>query len=399
MQLDLPGAPHLSYCTNIHAGESLDEIAQAVRTHGPVIKAQVCPDRNMGIGLRLSGAAAEQLRRPEALQEFADMLSACGLYVFTINAFPYGPFHGARVKEGVYEPDWRDPERLRFTVNAADILAALLPEGTDGSVSTVPGAYRSKVDGDADVSRMADAMIRAAAHLYGLWQSTGKVIALAFEPEPDCFIETSGEAVAFFEGHLFSETAEARFRSLTGTSAGEARAALRRHLTLCFDVCHAAVEYEDVAASLDAIARAGIAIGKVQLSSALRLDDARAGAEALLSPFNDGIYLHQTVVANGRGLERYADLPNAFAALRDGAGQGEWRVHCHVPLFRSSYGALRSTQDVLVQALNACRERAVTPHLEVETYTWGVLPADMRSGDIATDIARELKWVRSQLDA
>jgi sugar phosphate isomerase/epimerase len=342
--------------------------------------------------------AADRLSEPGAVAKLQEFLRASGLYIFTINAFPYGPFHGTRVKEGVYEPDWRAGERLRFTNCVADILALLLPAGMDGSISTVPGAYRTRVKGSADVERMADAMIRHAAHLHAIADRTGKAIALALEPEPSCFIESTAEAVAFFENHLFGEAAVARFRQLSQTSKAQAEAALRRHLALCLDVCHAAVGFEDVRDSLDRLRGAGIRLAKVQLSSALKLEDVQANAEALLSPFDDGIYLHQTVESNGGDLVRYADLSDAFAALRQGRSGGEWRVHCHVPLFCESYGQLESTQAILADILAVCREREVAPHLEVETYTWGVLPADMRVGDISGDIARELAWVCSQLD-
>jgi sugar phosphate isomerase/epimerase len=399
MQLELPGRPHLTYCTNIHAGESWDEIAAALQTHVPAVKRRVSPEAPMGVGLRLSGAAADRLADPKELERLQDFLRAHGLYVFTINAFPYGPFHGVRVKEGVYEPDWRDEERLRFSNRAADILAELLPEGMDGSVSTVPGAFRPRIRDASDIDSMVESLVRHAAHLDRLAQRTGKTITLALEPEPWCFIETTDEAIAFFDGHLFGQPAVIRFAELTGSSLARAEAALRRHLGLCFDVCHAAVGFEDVAESLERIAEAGIRVAKLQLSCALKLEPVEKGADVLLEAFDDGVYLHQTVAARDGRLTRYLDLPDAFAALRRGEAAGEWRIHCHVPLFCASYGALQSTQDVLAKLLGICRARAVAPHLEVETYTWGVLPAGLRNGDISGDIARELTWVRSQLDA
>ena len=234
---------------------------------------------------------------------------------------------------------------------------------------------------------------------FAIERATGKEIVLALEPEPCCFLETTEEAIAFFDAHLFGADAIDRFVEITGVSRSAAAGALRRHLGLCFDVCHAAVVFEDISVSLDRIAAAGIRIAKIQLSSALKLPEVNDGAEALLKRFDDGIYLHQTYEARDGRLTRYVDLPDAFAALRRGESGGEWRVHCHVPLFEPSYGALQSTRDVLSDVLGLCRTRAIAPHLEVETYTWGVLPDDMRTNDINGDIARELTWVRSQLDA
>jgi hypothetical protein len=188
--------------------------------------------------------------------------------------------------------------------------------------------------------------------------------------------------------------------SLAGLSQGAASMALRHHLGLCFDVCHAAVEFEDARDSIAKIESAGIRIAKLQLSSAIRLEHANGATEELLKPFDDGIYLHQTVEARDGKLARHDDLPEAFAALRRGEiGGGEWRVHCHVPVFLDRFGGLGSTQDVLGDLLALCRERAVSAHLEVETYTWSVLPRALTNGDLASDIAREVQWVRSQLRA
>jgi sugar phosphate isomerase/epimerase len=399
MQLALPGSPHLTYCTNIHAGERWSDIEDALSTYLPTVKWLVSPTRPMGIGLRLSGAAAADLGEPRALASLIDFLKRADLYVFTINAFPYGSFHGTRVKEQVYEPDWRHEGRLHFTNHVANIMAKLLPEGLEGSISTVPGAYKASVAGEADIARMASAMVRHAAHLHDLARATGKQIVLALEPEPCCFLETTDEAIAFFEDYLFSEDAVANFRRLAHTSAAEARQALQRHLGVCLDVCHAAVEFEDPVDSVERLDAAGIRVAKIQLSSALKLPNVGADTAELLLPFDDGVYLHQTIESRDGTLTRYADLPDALAALHRGNAGGEWRVHCHVPLFQSSYGALQSTQQPLAELLATCRTRALTPHLEVETYTWGVLPAQMRDSDVGSDIARELTWVRSQLGA
>ncbi len=353
----------------------------------------------MGVGLRLSSIAADDLADPQALARLQAFLRAGDFYVFTVNAFPYGSFHGTRVKEQVYEPDWRDARRLQFTDRVADLLARLLPEGIEGSISTVPGAYKAKIRHPADVVRMAELLVQHAAHLHALASATGKQIVLALEPEPCCFLETIDEAIDFFTRHLFSGAAIENFRQLTGTSASEARDALQRHLGVCLDVCHATVEFENPTASVARLAAAGIRVAKIQLSSALRISAVNENSAELLRAFDDGIYLHQTIEARDGKLTRYADLADAFAALRSGNAGGEWRVHCHVPLFQPAYGELQSTQEPLAELLAACRLQALAPHLEVETYTWDVLPAHMRGGDVGNDIARELSWVRSQLGA
>ncbi|HET6320786.1 MAG TPA: metabolite traffic protein EboE [Hyphomicrobium sp.] len=399
MRLALPGSPHLTYCTNIHAGESWAEIFAALRKYVPGIKARVSAEAPMGLGLRLSAAAADELSSPRALAELQSFLREADLYVFTVNAFPYGAFHATRVKEQVYEPDWRTEARLQFTDRAADILAQLLPSGIEGSISTVPGAFKDAIKTEADVEAMVQTLLRHAAHLHALRRDTGKSIVLALEPEPCCFIETIAEAIAFFNGRLFARSSIDVFARLANVPAEQAEAAMRRHLGVCLDVCHAAVEFEDPTECVAHLEAAGIRVPKIQLSSALRVPSVDARAIELLRSFDDGIYLHQTVADGEGSLTRYTDLPDAIAAHRGGAASGEWRVHCHVPLFRADYGALQSTQQQLAELLAACRARAMAPHLEVETYTWDVLPADIREGDIGDDIARELTWVRSQLGA
>jgi sugar phosphate isomerase/epimerase len=399
MHLDhLPGDVHLTYCTNIHAGETWDDIRDSLEAHLPRIKAQVSPDRPFGIGLRLSGIAARDLARPATLRAFRQFLADHNAYVFTLNAFPYGPFHGTRVKEDVYQPDWLTDERLAFTDRAASILASLLPEALVGSVSTVPGTFKplGAIDGAAE--KIALNLARHCAHLVDLERRTGREIVLAIEPEPACFLETIAETVGFFATHVFGDAAAMLVANRTGVDLEGARALLRRHIGVCYDICHGAVEYEDPAQAFAAFEAAGIRIGKLQLSSALRIAKVDAGTKALLQRFDDGVYLHQVIERRDDAITRHTDLRDAFAALDAGKAGGEWRVHCHVPVFLPKVGRFHSTQATLIAALDIVRQRFVAPHLEVETYTWDVLPAELRHGHRADAIARELDWVLVQLD-
>lgn len=396
-QDQLPGAPHLTYCTNIHAGESWPDIQASLAHHLPRIKAAVSPDAPFGLGLRLSGIAADALIEPAVLADFKAFLQEQDSYVFTINAFPYGPFHGVRVKEEVYQPDWTAPERLRFTNLAADILAELLPDGLTGSVSTVPGTFKPLAREPGAVAAMTRHYVDHAAHLVELERRTGKVIALSIEPEPCCFLETIAETIDYFTDHLFAPAAVERLARQTGLDDPKAAAALRQHLGVCYDVCHAAVEFEDPAASLDALASAGIAVTKLQLSAALAVPEVGAETEVLLTRFDEGVYLHQTIERREGRLTRHLDLQDAFTALRAGQAGGEWRVHCHVPIFADRLERLATTRPFLETILNECRRRLVSPHLEAETYTWDVLPPELAGADKATSIAAELNWVKERL--
>lgn len=394
----LPSGPHLTYCTNIHAGETWGEISASLDTHVPAIKAAVSPDASLGVGLRLSGIAAAELIRPHELQGFRDQLMRLGAYVFTINAFPYGPFHGTRVKEQVYEPDWRTAERVDFTLNAAHVLAALLPENGYGSISTVPGAFKPRALEAGAVDDMIERLLAAAAQLVTLRRETGCHIALALEPEPCCFLETVEEAIAFFNNRIFASAPIARFAVVAGLSAARAEAELRTHLGICYDVCHGAVEYEDPVGALRRLKQEGIAVPKIQLSAAMRVPKMTRDHLARLERFDTAVYLHQVVVRNGR-LKRFVDLPDALAAFRAGTAEGEWRIHCHVPVFLDDLGDLQSTQDTLIPVLRALRDEPMSPHLEVETYTWDVLPERLKTGSKAQDIARELAFVLREFSA
>lgn len=390
----MPDGALLTYCTNIHPGENWPDVMTSLKHYLPRVKVAVAPTKPFGVGLRLSAEAAATLHAPGELAAFRNFLAAEDLFVFTINGFPYGAFHGQRVKEAVYQPDWRDERRLAYTNQLADILVELLPVSGFGSISTVPGTFKAL--GKGAETLMAEMMLRHAAHLIGLHQAHGKTIALALEPEPCCFLETIEESVRFFEDHLFSPGAAGRIAELTGLAVSEAEAALRRHLGLCYDVCHAAVEFENAGESISALRAAGIPIQKLQLSAALRLTPGPSQLEAL-NAFAEGTYLHQVVTrAAGGTLTRYVDLPDALAQASASPAE-EWRVHFHVPIFEADIEPLGTTQDFLAEILALHRDTPISPHLEVETYTWDVLPPALRGMPVDEAIARELQWVRARL--
>jgi hypothetical protein len=213
-------------------------------------------------------------------------------------------------------------------------------------------------------------------------------------------LETIDEAVEFFRTQLWSAAALSRWRRLSGLGGDSAEEALRRHLGLCLDLCHAGVEFEDPEACVSSLLSAGITIAKIQVTAGLRLSPAdRAGREALRC-FADPVYLHQVVVRDGSGLRRHLDLEEALEAERDeAAGDAEWRVHFHVPLFHGELGPFHSTRDFTQRVLERHRRAPLSAHLEVETYTWDVLPSPWRDRGVAEAIAAELDWVCSVLQA
>ncbi len=386
---------HLCYCSNIHPGETWTEVRANLQNFCVAVKQQVAPRSPFGIGLRLSGCAVEELSRPQAVEELQRFFSDQGIYVFTINAFPYGRFHGAPVKENVYLPDWRMPERVAYSNAAAMLLARLLPEDVDyGSVSTVPGGFRSRVPGKPEATEAADGLLAHAATLYKIAQQTGREIVTALEPEPACMLETTTDAAAYFEATLLSRRAVARFSNDTGLRGDEAEQRLRNHLGVCLDTCHAAVEFEDPAEAVHRLQRAGIRIAKVQISTGLCFP---GDAREQLAAFADDVYLHQVVKRRGGKLSRFDDIPAALHATAGSDPSEEWRVHFHVPIFRRRLGAFASTQDFLRSFLAIQRDTPITQHLEIETYTWELLPEQYRNEGVVGAVVREIDWACKQL--
>ena len=401
--MKLGGRFDLTYCSNIHAGESWYQVFGALSTSLPRIRGLLAFDGPFGIGLRLSAAAARDLEAPDALTAFREFLREGNYYVPTINGFPYGAFHGTRVKERVYLPDWRSDERVDYTNRLARLLAVVAADRgeNEASISTVPGAFRAELGSDADLDAIAARMLQHAAFLKRLHAETGVRITLAIEPEPACQMETVDDAIAFFRSHLFNSThvaAAARAANIDLTAEDVAR-----YVGVCLDTCHMAVEFEDAADAFARLQKAGIGVYKVQLSSALRLagGEGAAAPRSLLGRFADDTYLHQVVTHGAAGLTRYTDLPEALDAADASsvASSAEWRVHFHVPIFLAAMSGFDTTQPYLASVLEVLKRTTACRCLEVETYTWDVLPPEYRTTDVCTAIARELSWVRGVMCA
>jgi sugar phosphate isomerase/epimerase len=347
------------------------------------------------------GRGVREPARPGELDALRELLREQGLYVFTLNGFPFGAFHDGPIKQRVYEPDWRDARRRAYSDGLADLLAALLPEGVNGSVSSLPGGFGPAIATPGDEAAIAEQLLQHVAHLHAVHERTGKSIALALEPEPCCFLETIDQSVAFFARHLQSPAAVRRLCALTGAGSAHAAALIERHLGVCLDACHAAVEFESARGAVAALRAAGIRVAKVQLSSGLRIADVDASTPDVLAPYLDPVYLHQVVERRAGVLTRYLDLPDALAALaRDpGGAPREWRIHFHVPIFLERLQRMDSTQAFLRELLALHREQPISEHLEVETYTWDVLPAEARTLSMSDAIARELRFCMAQLGA
>lgn len=393
---------HLSYCTNIHSGETWKEVFESLNTILLAVKKQVIPEQPFGIGLRLSGLASYELLQQNNLEEFKHWLKLHNCYVFTINGFPYGKFHKEKVKDLVHSPDWTTVERLEYTVRLFRILSALTSEGEHAGISTSPLSYKPWYNGnkvllDNACKKSVIQLVKLIKMLHAIEVDQKKTLHLDIEPEPDGFLENTQDIIDFFKGYLIPMGTNILCKELDISPQG-AESLIRKHIRLCYDVCHFALAYEDPADVVSKLKSNGIQIGKVQISAALKtiipLDrEARLAIMESFLPFAESTYLHQvSAIDSSNAICRYRDLPEALEELCSTKAV-EWRTHFHVPVFLEQYNNHFSTNSEIIKVLNELRNNPFTDHLEVETYTWEVLPDALKT-DLTTSIVRELQWIQ-----
>ncbi len=380
----------LSYCTNVHPGRTVAEVELGLDQYTVPVRDAIGAELAAGLWLA-QPVIAELLADESLLVSFADRLQERGLTCYTLNAFPYGDFHGERVKENVYLPDWSEQSRLEYTKNCATVLAQLIPEQCDGSISTVPLGFKEFEHGPDFLRQCHRQLIDLAVWLRDLRDETGRTIRLAIEPEPFCRLETTAEVITFFEQLRSQAADENQLDTVT------------EFLGLCYDVCHQAVEFEEIPESIRAIDEVGIRINKVHITCAIHLDDPANNTDgrSALAEYVEPRYLHQTMARSVTGtILRKVDLDRQLALESDGEflNAESWRVHYHVPVNAEQLGPLRTTREELKQALRAVKGLNQAPHLEVETYTWEVLP-DGDSISLVEGLSNELTATRGLLDA
>ena len=395
---------HLTYCTNIHPGESWDATFDNLKEYIPKIKGELSVTEAFAIGLRVSDEASKTLIKPERLAEFKSWLKDNNCYVFTFNGFPFGGFHRQVVKDEVHFPDWSSTARKDYTLRLFKILATIMPANMDAGISTSPLSYKHWHKSTEAMKALMDQscahIMEVVEQLYQLKLDQNLDLHLDIEPEPDGVIEDSKGLVDFYNDWLIPAGIPLLVEKF-GVSPQVAASVIKDHVRVCYDVCHFAVGYENHEEVLNTFKDEGIKIGKFQLSAALKAaipaqKDKRKPVEKALLPFVESTYLHQVVgKMEDNSLHAYPDLPDALVDLAT-TNEVEWRVHFHVPLFLATYGHLQSTQEDILSVLKLNGERKLTSHLEVETYTWEVLPEDIHLS-LDQSIARELNWVKSNI--
>jgi hypothetical protein len=392
------GLGHLTYSTLVHPADNWEQLWSSVQTYLPQVKARVSPSQPFGVCLRLAAPSAETLASsPAERAKLKSFLVDHDMYVYTVNAFPYGAFKGTVVKEQVYEPDWRTTERTQYTIHVADILAELAPEGVSPSIQSAPLGFKPRVTGPDVVESYTSHVLQVAAHLVNLEARTGRTVTLGLEPEPRCFLETTDETVAYFTDHLYSGASAAALATLAQIPVSEAHGALRRHIGVTFDIGHQAVGFEDIPVSLQKLVDAGIPIFKLQEAAAMYMPQVTQSTVEALAQYAKTVYLSQTVEKKNGRITWFLNLEDAFAAWKSDPGPREWRTHFHVPVFLDDLGPFRTTRFALEQALKVHKARPLSRQLEIETYTWDVLPTHLKTGDIVEYVCREIEWVRGQL--
>ena len=369
----------------------------SLNTYLPKVKERFSPNQSFGVCIRLAAKTAETLANsPAERDKLKKFLDQKDMYIYTANAFVYGHFKGDKVKEQVYEPDWRGEERTQYTINVANVLADICPRGIAPSIQSAPLGFKPRVTGDDVVSAYTDHVLRVVAHLIALEAKTGSTVQLALEPEPFCFLETTDETIAYFRDQLYSGAAVEKLAKLARVPISEANAALRRHLGIVYDICHQAVEFEDIPVSLQKLVDAGVPILKLQEAAALHIPEVTQRAVDTLKRYAKTIYLTQTLEKRDGKMTRYLNVDDAIAAYERirGRASGAPTSTCR------SFSTISAVPHHALYHRRGARfhkQKPVSRHLEVETYTWDMLPDSLKSNDIVDYICRELDWVRDQL--
>jgi hypothetical protein len=393
------GLGHLTYSTLVHQTDNWEQLWKSVNTYLPAVKARVAPHEKFGVCLRTSAPSIEQLStEPTKVADLKTFFADNDLYLYTANAFVYGVFKKQVIKEDVYEPDWATPERREYTKKVANLLAELAPDGINPSIQTAPLGFKPKVTGEDVVDAYTSNVIDVVAHLVDLKKRTGKMVTLGLEPEPRCYLETTDETITYFKTRLFSGPTAQRLAKKTGLNEADAAQAMRDYMGVVFDIGHQSVGYEDIPASLQKLVDNGVQIVKLQEAASMHIPDVTQDKVDALQTFAKTIYLSQTCQKKDGKMTWFLNLEDAFEDWYKNPGPREWRTHFHVPVFLTELGhGFGTTRFGLEQALAVHKKTPLSTHLEIETYTWDVLPDHLKTGDIVEYVTRELDWVKGQL--
>ena len=392
----------LTYCSNIYSGDTWQEIFLNLKENIPKLSTKLSQNEAFGIGLRLSNNAASELLENNNLLIFEQWLNNNNYYIATINGFVYGDFYKTNIKEKVYQPDWTTIERINFNFKLIEILRRLDATQKDVGFSTSPLGY--KFSQDINNKKLFNDLV--VYHLFSLVkkliqinQEQGKTIHIDFEPEADCRLENIEDIIDFFEKFLLVDLASKLAQELN-ISLTKAKNHILKHIRICYDICHQAVQFEDHIKNFEKLNNYGIEIGKIQLSSALEIRVQKNKLDNLkkdLNKFRDNIYLHQVVIKKlDSSFIKYRDVPEALEKFED-INESLWRIHYHLPIFAENYNNFFTTSKEIKTIINVIKYSSIVSCLEIETYTWEILPEALKL-DLISSIVREYEWIIKQFN-
>lgn len=229
-----------------------------------------------------------------------------------------------------------------------------------------------------------------AVFLEKLEEETGHHIHIDIEPEPDGLLENSDEVIAFYNNYLFPQAGNILLENRVKTL--KIRKILSKISPDLLWYLPFFTRFWRARKTFAKFTENDILIGKIQISSALKIIFDPENKDQIwesLERFDEATYLHQVTENRDGKVITYPDLP---AILSEKDDFEELRAHFHVPVFLEEFQGLFSTQDYIIKTLDYLEEHQVTEHLEVETYTWEVLPESLKI-DLSSSIIRELQWV------
>lgn len=400
MKLDNYKQFDLTYCSNIYSSDTWNDIFVNLKKNIPKISSKLSINKPFGIGLRLSNKAATQLLENNNIVVFQEWLNENNYYVSTINGFVYGNFYNTNIKDKVYKPDWTTLERANYNNLLIEILSKLCPIGKEIGFSTAPLGYKFSLNKEKETSDnnlVINYLLILLKKLIYIEKLENKTIHIDFEPEADCLLENIHDVINFFEKSLLINLASKLTEDLNITLP-EAKNYILKHLRICYDICHQSVQFEDHLKNFEILNKRNIKIGKIQLSSALEINVKKHTLNNLkidLDKFKDEIYLHQVVIKNFDGsFTKYRDLPEALENFSDNK-ESFWRIHYHLPIFAENYNNLFTTRKELQTIINFLKTSPITSCLEIETYTWEILPKELKF-NLIESIVKEYEWIIKQ---
>lgn len=400
MKLDNYKQFDLTYCSNIYSSDTWNDIFVSLKKNIPKISSKLSTNKPFGIGLRLSNNAATQLLENNNIIVFQEWLNENNYYVSTINGFVYGNFYNTNIKDKVYQPDWTTLERASYNDLLIEILSKLCPIGKEIGFSTSPLGYKFSLNKEKETSYnnlVINYLLILLKKLIYIEKLENKTIHIDFEPEADCLLENIHDVINFFEKSLLINLAYKLTEDLNLTLP-EAKNYILKHLRICYDICHQSIQFEDHLKNFEILNKRNIKIGKIQLSSALEINVKKHTLNNLkidLDKFKDEIYLHQVVIKNFDGsFTKYRDLPEALENFVDNK-ESFWRIHYHLPIFAENYNNLFTTRKEIQTIINFLKTSYITSCLEIETYTWEILPKELKF-NLIESIVREYEWIIKQ---